>query len=463
VRPCALAAALCAAAFLPGEPLGAGVIVVALLVAGAAVAAARPAGRTVALGAAALALASFAAVRDAGWVVMIDLAAAWLIASVALGGARLAALWTPAARLSELRGLAPRSAGRFAPAVRGSVLGGFLVVPFAALFAAADAAFAELGSRIPLPSVGSLPARIAIFALVLLAALALALAARRPPQAGRRLIRGRLAPLEWAIPLAALVVLFVAFVTVQLAVLFGGHDHVLQTAGLTYAEYARQGFWELLVAAALTLSVVVLAVAFATTPARAHRLLLRALLGALCALTLVVLASALHRLRLYEDAYGLTRLRLGAEAIALWLGGAFGLALLAGLFARVRRRTAELAVAGSAAALIAFSFANPDGRIAARNVEHWRETGRIDLDYLAGLSADAVPELAELPEPTRTAVLAPIAARLEDDEPWSSANLARARARGLLSAKRLSAAPVPRRSRSEPPPRPARTRSGTAR
>jgi Domain of unknown function (DUF4173) len=462
MRWLAFAAALCAAALLPGAPLGIGAVLVAALVAGTAAAARRPGPRALAFGALALALASFSAVRDAGWVVGIDLAAAWATASVAVGGARIAALLAPVVRLRELPSLAPSPPRRLAPALRGSVLGGFLVVPFAALFLAADAAFAELGSRIPFPSGRSLPDRIAWFAAVGLAAVGLALAARRPPAVPGPRERRRLTPLEWGIPLAALVALFAAFVSVQLAVLFGGHDHVLETAGLTYAEYARQGFWELLVAGALTLTVVGLAVLLAGAPERRHRLLLRALLGALCALTLVVLASALHRLRLYEDAYGLTRLRLGAEGTALWLGAAFVLVLAAGMVGRVRRNTAEVAVAGSAAALVAFSLANPDGLIAGRNVDHWRETGRIDVDYLAGLSADAVPELAELPEPLRTPALASIRADLRADDPWSSANLARSRARELLRSQRRSAAPAPRRSRSAPPRRPVRRGLGTS-
>jgi hypothetical protein len=43
-------------------------------------------------------LASFAALRDAGWVVALDLTAAWLTASVAVAGARRAALVAPLTR-----------------------------------------------------------------------------------------------------------------------------------------------------------------------------------------------------------------------------------------------------------------------------------------------------------------------------------------------------------------------------
>jgi Domain of unknown function (DUF4173) len=436
VRSLAVAAALVGAAVLPDGRLGIGVVVVAVLMAVAAALARPPDRSTAVFGALALALASFAAIRDADWLVSIDLLAAWVVASIAVAGVQPTGLAAPIARLREVQTLTPPAPPGLGPAVRGALLGGFLVVPFVALFAAADAAFAELGGRVPLPSPDSLPLRLLVFVVISLAALGLGLAARRPPEPAEQRPRPRLHTLEWAIPLLLLDALFAAFVAVQLTMLFGGHDHVLRTAGLTYAEYAREGFWELLTVAGLTLAVVASSVVLANTPTRVSRLLLRALLGLLCALTLVVVGSAIHRLQLYEDAFGLTRLRLAAEVSALWLGGAFTLVLLAGLVPYVRLRVPSLAVGGTAVALIAFSAANPDGLIASRNVEHWRETGQIDLTYLDGLSADAVPVLSELPATMRRRALARVSARLARGDPWGSANLARSRARAELRPAR---------------------------
>jgi Domain of unknown function (DUF4173) len=444
MRWLAVAAALCAAAFLPAGPPGIGVVILAVLVAAAAAAARRPDRHAAVFGGLALVLASFAALRDAAWVVALDLAAAWLVASVAVAGPRTAAVVAPVGALDELPSVLPRGARRLAPAFRGAFLGGFVVVPFASLFLSADAAFAELGGRIPLPRMESLPLRALIFAVALIATLGLALAARRPRASREPREPGRLTLVEWAIPLASLVMLFAVFVAVQLAVLFGGHDHVLQTAGLTYAEYAREGFWELLVAGGLTLTVIGLAARMASTSIRTHRLVLRALLGALCVFTLVILASALHRLELYEDAYGLTRARLAAEAIGLWMGGAFVLVMAGGVVRGAGRRFAEVAVGGTAVALIAFSFADPDRVIAERNVAHWRETGRIDVSYLAGLSADAAPALDRLPEPLRSRTL-----ERPGPDPWSSANLARARARRIVTEQPRSAARPPERPRRQ--------------
>ena len=53
-------------------------------------------------------------------------------------------------------------------------------------------------------------------------------------------------------------------------------------------------------------------------------------------------------------------------------------------------------VAVSAVGAVAFAVSNPDGRIAAHNAERFERTGRVDVAYASGLSADAAPGLARL-------------------------------------------------------------------
>ena len=55
-------------------------------------------------------------------------------------------------------------------------------------------------------------------------------------------------------------------------------------------------------------------------PEPADRLWMRVSLGLLCALTLVVVVSALHRMSLYQEAYGFTQLRLLVDVFEGWLG-----------------------------------------------------------------------------------------------------------------------------------------------
>lgn len=444
----AAAAGLAAAVAVPGNAIGLGVLLVALAVALAAVLS-RSAPRdpwTRVWAALALVLAATGVIRDAGWVVVPGLLGALALGSLAMSGGRgpraLALGLTkvfarlPGGPAPVLRTAAralpggPRSA--LAPGLRAATLAVPLLVVFGALFASADAAFAQIAEQ-ALPdvdSLGELQVRAIWFALILAlaGALASAGAGRRPaPEPTARDAAG-LGPIEWITALGGLNLLFGAFVAVQATVLFGGDERVLETAGLTYAEYAREGFGQLLVAAALTLGVVAGALRWARTDTPRRRTLLRSLLVLLGALTLIVLSSALHRLDLYEDAFGATRWRLTAEAVLIWIGVLIVLTMAA-LVTATGRWLPRACVLASAVAMIAFVAVDPDRRIAERNVDHYRETGRIDVFYLGELSADAVPALVERPAPLRADALAGREEELATERGWAELNLARTRAR----------------------------------
>jgi hypothetical protein len=220
-------------------------------------------------------------------------------------------------------------------------------------------------------------------------------------------------------------------VLVQVTVLFGGHDQILQGAGLTYAEYARAGFFQLVAATALTLGVVAAAACWAPRASAPDRMLVRVLLGVLCGLTLVIVASALRRLALYEDAYGLTVARLSAALVELWLAALIAMVMAAGV--RLRAGWLPRAVAVSAAAaLLGFMAINPEGVVADRNVDRFERTGKIDTFYLNSLSADAAPALDRLPEPQRSCSLLSVSISVSRDVPWYSENLGLVRARRLI-------------------------------
>jgi hypothetical protein len=272
----------------------------------------------------------------------------------------------------------------FGPAARGAVLAAALLAVFIPLLISADAAFAEMldswSPTLDLPVERTLAT--VLFLAVGGGLLFVAVAPFRP---GRVAVGRTLTRMEWALPLGALVVLLGGFVALQLTILFGGDAYVQDTAGLTYAQYAREGFAQLVVAAALTLAVIAAAGRWAHDTGS----LLRVLLSALCVLTLVMLVSALHRLQLLEDAYGFTRLRFAAHAILLWLGALFVLVLVARGADWLPRAMLTVTV-GS---FLAFALADPDRRIAEWNVERYERTGKVDAPYLGSLSADAIPAL----------------------------------------------------------------------
>ncbi|HVH21707.1 MAG TPA: DUF4173 domain-containing protein [Pseudonocardia sp.] len=398
---------------------------------------------------AALALAGVGAVRAAEWLAALCLLAACGAAGLALAGRSFQGV------LGSLAGVAVaglRAVPWVGRGLRGSELGPLLRVGlallaglgllaiFVPLLTSADAAFAQIiDGLLPTVDGDSVSRWIVLFVATAVAVAGsgfLLLASPEPPPTRARPTRLRC--LDWALPTGLLVGLFALFVGVQFVVLFGSAEHVLRTAGLTYAEYARSGFWQLL--AVTVLALVVLAVGSRWAPARTtvERVVKRALLAALALLTLVIVASAISRMWLYQQAYGFTAPRLVVLTCELWLGAGFLIALVAVLRLRPAGLTRPM-VATGLLALLGLAALNPDRFVAEHNVARWVETGRIDQYYLSTLSADAVPALRALPEPMRSCTLAPILSSLDHADDWRSANLARAAA----ASEPVPSAPIP--------------------
>ncbi|MFF3998117.1 DUF4153 domain-containing protein [Streptomyces cyaneofuscatus] len=447
-------------ALLLGDGLGVNLLIVAVPAALAAAFAARAAGRrlrpwtaTWALGG--LALLAVPALRDAGWPTFLAVVSAFALGSLALHGSRswLGVLIGSVGIVDSVaagvrwgwRGVRERaddSRGRWGTAVRTTAVAVGLLVVFGTLFASADAAFADLLGRLtPDVSIVDGPLRTFLFLVGLVGALAAARTAAAPVRwdgltvkAGKP--RGRT---EWALPLIVLDLLFAAFITLQLVVLLGGYDKVREKTGLDHAEYARQGFWQLLWATLLTLVVIALALRWAPRGGSRDRTLVRAVLGTLCVLTLVVVASALRRMDLYVAEYGLTRLRISVAAMELWLGVVFVLILAAGVFG-ARFLPRAIAVS-AAAAVLAFGAISPDAVVAEQNVQRFEDDRTsIDIDYLKDLSADAVPALDKLPEPQRSCALRVIQRDLHtSDSPWYATSWGEARAKEILRERPATA------------------------
>ena len=197
-----------------------------------------------------------------------------------------------------------------------------------------------------------------------------------------------------ALALGALAVLFGAFVAVQIGWLFGGEALVLRTTGLSYADYARRGFFELMWVAGLLLPVLLGAQALIhasdTRTLRLYRrlaLILTVLLGA-------IMASAFARMALYLRYYGISTDRLYATAFMIWLVIVFLWLALTGLRGRPRAFALGSVVSGFAV-LAVLNVLNPDALVARANLARAGRAGAAgtDLRYVASLGGDAVPQV----------------------------------------------------------------------
>ncbi len=385
-------------------------------------------------------LASTVVLRDAEWIVALSLLAggALLTASVTrastVSGFLLAALSWPLAGLRGLPWLGRTTtvvagAGRRAALLRTVVLSAAGVLVFGLLFASADALFAHwLDLVVPDWTIDSFVLRVFTAVFVAGVVLTAAYLALNPPSVdiegvtGRRPVQHRY---EWLVPVLLVSAVFALFLVAQLTELFGGDDYVQRTTGLTYSEFAHRGFWQLIVATLLMLLVVWAANRKASVDTAVDRRWLRGSLGALCLLTLVVVWSALHRMDVYDQAYGFTRLRLLVSVFEGWLGVVVLGVLVAGI--RLRGRwLARFALLTGATALAGLGLVNPDAWIAQHNIDRFEATGKIDTWYLRGLSADAVPVVMSLPVDQRACAV-PVGWTSRGDG-WLSWNLGRARA-----------------------------------
>jgi hypothetical protein len=204
----------------------------------------------------------------------------------------------------------------------------------------------------------------------------------------------RLGATEALVVLAVLDAVFAAFALAQVLAATGAAADTLRSAGVTYSDYARSGFFQLLWVSGITLVVLFLFSRISRFSNRRSALAFMVLAQCAIALTLLIDVVAFHRLSLYEDAYGFTMLRLYSHVFAAWVAVVF-LLLAADFLGRWSRRRWFIGatMATAAAVLLGLNFINPEALVVSLNTSHARSTHKIDGDYLSQLSSDATPAL----------------------------------------------------------------------
>ncbi len=323
--------------------------------------------------------------------------------------------------------------GARAPAVAaGLLLAAPLVFIFGGLFASADPVFDTALASVFDGTLGPLFSHSVTVTLLAWASAGYLWTLARPPRPYGTLVPiPQIGGIQVLTPLVATAVMFALFIGVQTTSLFGGAAFVETTTGLTFAEYARKGFFELVFASALVLPLVYFAPAVAGPLGDAGTRRLRGVLMIQLGLTGLVLASALWRMALYIGVYGLTKDRVHGTAVMLWIAGTLG--VFAVTVVRGRPGAAAFgSLISAVVALAALNLANPQRLIASYNLSH--PNGReVDFAHLSRLSGDAVPVLVEHFDRVPAAFRCELATRLrsrfgELPGDWRGWNLARTRA-----------------------------------
>jgi hypothetical protein len=240
----------------------------------------------------------------------------------------------------------------------------------------------------------------------------------------------RINPVALAAPVAGLCLVYLIFFAAMSTYVFSAFAGRLP-ADFTYAVYARQGFFQLVVVAAINLFVVGFMHFFARRREGRYPAVLRALGGILAALTLVMVTVAMSKMLLYLGRYDLTRLR----AYTLWFMAVLLIVFALLLVWHIRPFRVSVPIVWLALlSFLALSWANTDGIIADYNVDQYLNgaRGTVDVDYLANsLSDAAIPALIklrdqapDLADQVTTALRerAPIAIVRAGNVPWTAWN-----------------------------------------
>ncbi len=326
--------------------------------------------------------------------------------------------------------------------VGGALLALVPLVVFGALFISADEVFAKLVGdlvRVDLETLASHVLAVAVLSWLACGYLVGVSSGTRLEAVERlRPVGLRLGVAEVATALGLVDLLFLSFVIVQFRYLFGGGAWVELTPGLTYANYARAGFFQLVAAVALALPWLLATHSLLGDRSLKARSVFYGFAGAHLVLLLVVVASAFQRMLAYQTAYGLTELRVVVTAVLVWLTGIviwFAATVFSG-----RRERFAFGVLVSAFVLVGtLHLLNPAGMVARHNLDRIEELGDVDVEYLGVLGSDATPllltRLDELSPQERCLVANRLLNRWGPERPaeWKGFNWSESRARNAVA------------------------------
>jgi hypothetical protein len=243
-------------------------------------------------------------------------------------------------------------------------------------------------------------------------------------------------------PVTILTVLFVInlvyffFSTIQFSYLYGGQSHTLP-AGFTYAEYARRGFFELVAVAIINLIIQLSSMRYAEKKTQGINTAVRCCLSLLVFFSLIMLFSAHFKMSLYEEACGLTYLRV---FVHYFMGLLFVLFMIA--LSHVWHPKIPVIKSFIVIALIFYTvlnFINVDKIIARSNIDRYFRTGEIDINYMQTLSYDAIPDMLILANDSNQEISRQVKdymllekQHLSKGAPWQSFNYSRYRAKAVL-------------------------------
>lgn len=191
--------------------------------------------------------------------------------------------------------------------------------------------------------------------------------------------------------LISILIIYTIFVIIQFRYLFAGSA---LPYGLTYTEYARKGFFELLILSGVNVLIILFSVNFSTKFTGIKIKIIKTLCAYLCTVTVIMLVSSFYRMMLYGTDDGLTRLRFFVFGFLIFEC----IGLLITYFYIFKPKFNIVAVYFIIALIyyVALNLVPTDYFVAKNQVDRYQVGKKAGIDYIVTLSPDASVQIARL-------------------------------------------------------------------
>ncbi|MBQ8204133.1 MAG: DUF4173 domain-containing protein [Clostridia bacterium] len=196
--------------------------------------------------------------------------------------------------------------------------------------------------------------------------------------------------------LSTISVCYLLYLFSQLAYFFSAFKGFLPNGEITYAEYARKGFFEMCIIAVINLCLVFLALLLAKKENGKVCNTVKAITTFISVFTLLIIATAISKMVLYIDAYGMTVLRLTTSAFMLFLAITFISAILRIYTTKINIIKTALITAGCITLILGVT--NVNAVCAKYNYEAYRlnKLETIDIEAIYDLGDEGIPYIVKL-------------------------------------------------------------------
>ncbi len=196
--------------------------------------------------------------------------------------------------------------------------------------------------------------------------------------------------------LSAISVCYLLYLFSQLAYFFSAFSGFLPNQDIGYSEYARKGFFEMCIIAVINLTLVFLSMLFSKKQDGKVCVGIKVMTTFIAIFTLIIIATAISKMVLYIQEYGMTVLRLTTSAFMLFLAVSFLAVILRIYLNKINIVKTTLVTAGIIVLLL--GTVNVNGVCAKYNYEAYKsqKTKNIDVEAMYELGDDGIPYLTKL-------------------------------------------------------------------